>query len=253
MERAILDACVLWPSLQRDFLLQLAEERGFEAAWSKEGLDEVHRNERKKLVRRDGLPREKAKDRADKLIGNMRGGFARAEITGYEHREGGYGLPDPKDEHVVAAAEQAGIRTIVTENAKDFPADRLPKGIEIVSARDFAARVVGENRPQALRAVEQIAARSGRQGPKMSVSDVIDQLEQRYKMTEVADVLRQARGSQRASVSFAQPPAERGGPQQQPERRRRGPRPPRLRGGRTEQRERHQERGRGGPEDPRTR
>lgn len=110
MERAILDSCVLWPSAQRDFLLQLAAEGGFEAAWSKEILNEVRRNERKKLARPGGVAPGVAMARADKLIRNMRGAFPRAEVTGYEYREGRYRLPDPKDEHVVAAATVAGSR-----------------------------------------------------------------------------------------------------------------------------------------------
>lgn len=255
MERAILDSCVLWPSAQRDFLLQLAAEGGFEAAWSKEILNEVRRNERKKLARPGGVAPGVAMARADKLIRNMRGAFPRAEVTGYEYREGRYRLPDPKDEHVVAAATLAGIATIVTENRTHFPARRVPEGpgvppeIEIVSARAFAGRVVRENPAQALKAVEQIAKRSGRQGPKMSVDDVIGQLEQRYKMAEVASVLRQARGSHEASASSAQPVAQQ---QRQTER----PRTPRLRRDLTEQRGGHRDRGRDGRdgrEGPRTR
>lgn len=250
MERAILDACVLWPSAQRDFLLQLAAEGGYEAAWSAEGLNEVWRNEETKWKDRGASPAD-ARRSADELIKSMRGAFPHAEVTGYEHREGSYGLPDPKDEHVVAAAEQARIRTIVTENDKDFPSDRLPRGTEIVSARDFAARVVGDNRVQARRAVEQIAKRSERQGPKMSVDDVIGQLEKRYRMTEVANVLRQARGSHEASVSLAQPATSRQ-PQRRTERRRGGPPVPRLARDRTERDGGRQDRGRGGRQGPRT-
>lgn len=246
MERAVLDACVLWSGSQRDFLLSLAEHGGYEAAWSTEGLHEVRRNEETKQLDR-GASATDAQQLADNLIGEMRGGFPQAEVTGYEHRDGGYGLPDPKDEHVVAAAEQAGIRTIVTENRKDFPPDRLPARMEIVSARDFAARTMKEDPRPALRAVEQMAARSGRHGPRMSVEDVIDQLEKRYKMTEAAEILRKARGPHEAAVSSVQPSAERTPSQQQRriERRRGGPRTPHLRGDRAEPRGGHQDRGQG--------
>lgn len=197
-----------------------------------------------------GVGPKDAENRANGLIRNMRRHFAGAEVTGYEHRVGRYGLPDRDDEHVVAAAEHAGIGKIVTENAKDFPADRLPRGTEIVSARAFAAQVVREDPRKALQALEQIAGRSGQRGPAKSVDDLIGQLEQRYKMTEAADLLRQARGSRDASASLAQPSAERG--TSRAERGRGGPRTQRLRGDRAEQRGGHQDRGRG-HEGPRTR
>lgn len=252
MERALLDTCVLLPSLQRDFLLEVAERGGYQPAWSTEVLRELRRNEERKLVKHD-MPPEQAGRRADRLIQNMRLAFPDAEVTGYEYLEA-RGLPDPNDEHVVAAAEHAKIRTIVTENRKHFPPNQLPQGTEIVSAREFARRVVESNPRDGVRAVEQIAARSGRLGRKLSVEEVIGHLERKNDMTEVAAVLRRARGSHQASVAPAGPTVEQGTPQQsRSERGRGGPRTPRLRGDRTKQPRGRQDRGRGGHEGPRTR
>lgn len=47
----------------------------------------------------------------------MRIVFDDAEARGWEGLEGTYGLPDPDDEHVVAAAVVAGAGAIVTHNA----------------------------------------------------------------------------------------------------------------------------------------
>jgi hypothetical protein len=75
-------------------------------------------------------------------VSQIRTAFADAEITGWEAREGSYGLPDADDEHVVAAACTAGAGVIVTHNLKDFPADRLPRGIGAVAPSQFARCVV---------------------------------------------------------------------------------------------------------------
>lgn len=187
---AVLDACVLWPNLQRDFLLSMADRKLYTPAWGNGILDEVARNERVKLSGM-GMDDAAAGRSADHLLRQMRTGFPEAEVRGYEQRVGSYGLPDRDDEHVVATAEHAGIGTIVTENRKDFPASRLPSGMEVVSARDFTARVVEQNSEGAREAVQAIADRSGRHGPKMSAEDVLGRLEKQYRMYEAAEIIRQ--------------------------------------------------------------
>lgn len=66
------------------------------------------------------------------LEDHERTAFSDAEVTGWEPLEGSYGLPDPDDEHVVAAAQIAGARVIVTANLKDFPSKLPPNGIEVI-------------------------------------------------------------------------------------------------------------------------
>ena len=51
--------------------------------------------------------------------------FPSAIVTGYEPLIGRLDLPDPKDRHVVAAAVRGGANVIVTQNLRDFPAERL--------------------------------------------------------------------------------------------------------------------------------
>jgi hypothetical protein len=122
---ALLDTCVLWPSLQRDFLLSLAVEGIYRPVWSSAILEELEDSETAKWITR-GEEEGEAARRAHHLIEQMRGAFDDAEVEGWEGLEGTYGLPDPDDEHVVAAAVVAGAGAIVTHNVKHFPQASCP-------------------------------------------------------------------------------------------------------------------------------
>ena len=91
---ALLDTNVLWPSLQRDFLLSLAAERLFRPLWSESILEELEETETVKLTRR-GLPAADAAGRAARLTRTMRAAFDDSCVTGWEPLAGTFGLPDP--------------------------------------------------------------------------------------------------------------------------------------------------------------
>ncbi|EIC08329.1 hypothetical protein OR221_1422 [Microbacterium laevaniformans OR221] len=191
MFTATLDTSVLWPSLQRDFLLSLAIEGTYRPTWSSAILDELQFHEEAKLVKR-GMPVVEAARRAATLIAAMRREFADAEVDGWQPLEGTFGLPDPDDEHVLAAAVIAGAGAIVTENLKDFPADRIPPGIQVLSAREFAKNTVALNPRLALAAVHEIASRSGRYGATLAVGEILETLRDRYGMIEAVDMMTEA-------------------------------------------------------------
>lgn len=85
MSTAILDTSVLWPSLQRDFLLSLTIVGAYRPTWSSAILDEFEFHEHVKLVKR-GMPYEEAAEGAGTLITAMRREFSDAEVAGWEPR-----------------------------------------------------------------------------------------------------------------------------------------------------------------------
>ena len=137
MFAAILDTNVLWPSLQRDFLLSMAVEGLYRPLWSEAILEELHLHEQLKLIDR-GSDEAAALASAERLVDRMRANFADALVTGWEPLDGTFGLPDCDDEHVLAAAVIGGAGAIVTDNAKHFPAELVPNRIQVLHAKDFA-------------------------------------------------------------------------------------------------------------------
>jgi predicted nucleic acid-binding protein len=186
---ALLDTCVLWPSLQRDFLLSLAVEGMYRPVWSDAILEELEFHEARKLVKR-GTDPDRAAEFARLLVEQMQVAFDDALVEGREGLDMTYGLPDPDDEHVVAAAVVGGAGVIVTHNVKDFPLDRLPGHLEVLRPPEFLLNTVALDPHRGLRAVAEIAKRSGRRGPALTVPAILDLLVQRYELTDAVEVLR---------------------------------------------------------------
>lgn len=187
---ALLDTNVVWPSLQRDFLLSLHIQGAYRAIWSEAILEELEYHEALKLVKR-GVDEREAEHRAQELIAQMREHFSDSIVQGWEGLDGTFGLPDPCDEHVLAAALVGGAEVIVTENLRDFPAELLPAGIEVLKAAEFARNSVDLSPRGALAAVDEIVARSGTLGPRLTRERVFDVLEVRYGMTESVRLMRE--------------------------------------------------------------
>lgn len=145
MFTALLDTNVLWPSLLRDFLLSLAIEGLYRPVWSETILAELEYHEAAKLVGR-GMARTEADLRSAWLVAQMREHFDDALVTGWEGLDGTYGLPDPDDEHVLAAAVVGAAGVIVTYNVKDFPASKVPAGIDVLAPEVFAHTTVSLDR-----------------------------------------------------------------------------------------------------------
>ncbi|MET8774068.1 PIN domain-containing protein [Nocardia sp. NPDC004654] len=183
---AVLDTCVLWPSLQRDFLLSLAVENLFRPLWSDAILTELELHEKRKLIGR-GTDPATAHRRACGLVAVMTSAFDDALVRGWEPLEGSFGLPDPDDEHVVAAAVVSNAGALVTENWRDFPASLMPTGLQVVGAAEFAANTCAVDPARALVAVQKISMRH--RDPAQTVDQVLAILATRYKMHEAVELM----------------------------------------------------------------
>ncbi len=186
MFAAILDTNVLWPSLQRDFLLSMAIEGLYRPLWSEVILDELHLHEQLKLINR-GATETAAQVAADRLLRQMRTAFGDALVTGWEPLDGTFELPDPNDEHVVAAAVVGGAGAIVTDNTKHFPTALIPAHIHVLSGREFAENTADVDPERAARALLEISAR--RVMTPQTPRELVELLVNRYGMKAVTDIV----------------------------------------------------------------
>ena len=186
---ALLDTSVLWPSLQRDFLLSLAIEGLYRPLWSTAILAELEYHETHKLMNR-GVPIELATARARRLLDQMSTAFDDAMVENWERLDGSFGLPDPDDEHVIAAALVGGAGVIVTSNLKDFPPQCIPEPVKVISPMQFAADTVAVSPDVAHYGVQILAARFS--APPVSVDEILDALTNRYRMVEAVELIRAA-------------------------------------------------------------
>ena len=113
--KAVLDACVLYPTLLREILLGAAEAGFYAPVWSARIVEEW----RRAAVRRDPLAP------ADVEIADATRRFPAAEVAVPAGIEARLSLPDPLDVHVLACAVAAGAGAVVTTNLRDFPGRTL--------------------------------------------------------------------------------------------------------------------------------
>lgn len=135
---AVLDACVLYPRLVRDLLLDVVTTcEVYEPLWTAEILEEMRRN----VVRDRRVP---ATD-ATSLVSALLDHFPEALVEGYESL-----IPtltnQEKDRHVLAAAVHARADFVVTDNIKDFPPSSWRAySLNVMPADDFLCLCLAEN------------------------------------------------------------------------------------------------------------
>ncbi len=123
--KAVLDACVLYPTVLREILIDVAGAGLFQPLWSQRILDEWR------------LAAERLGLSAGVEIALMMDRFPLAMATG-EADARGLDLPDPADRHVVETALAAGASLIVTANLRDFPRNALAAvGLKAVHPDEF--------------------------------------------------------------------------------------------------------------------
>jgi hypothetical protein len=130
-----------------------------------------------------------AAERANRARVAMEAAFEEALVADYDGFLGVcQGLPDPNDEHVVAAAMKAHAATIVTENLSDFPAELLSTlDIEVRSADHFIADTIALDVGRAVAAIRQMRLRF--KNPAKTASDLLLEMEANG-LTETVDILK---------------------------------------------------------------
>lgn len=155
-EAAVLDACVLYPTVLREILLGVAAAGLFAPVWSAPILGEWAA-----VARRRHGAGAAAADAGE--IAAARAAFPAAEVTIRPDAALAYGLPDPFDGHVVAAAEAAGAALIVTRNLADFPPPALaPHGIRAEHPDPFLLRLSARAPGRVAAVAEAVRARAER-------------------------------------------------------------------------------------------
>lgn len=161
----VLDACVLVPISLADTLLRTAEKQLFRPVWSERILAEtmtailrVHPNVDPKLI--------------EKRMWFMNETFPGAMVRDLDDLVSGLSLPDPNDNHVLAAALRGRCDAIVTANLQDFPAKYLDRfGLEAISPDDFLLNQLDlATRPVLDCLLEQAAAT---QNPSLEIEELL--------------------------------------------------------------------------------
>ncbi|MFK7937790.1 MAG: RSP_2648 family PIN domain-containing protein [Roseovarius sp.] len=115
--RALLDTCVIYPTVMRQMLLGVAGQGVFTPLWSARIIEEWQRAAQK--LGPDGMAQ--AASEATFLGLN----WPQAQVSYPPSLEARLWLPDPADTHVLAAAIAGSADVIITLNAKDFPRNIL--------------------------------------------------------------------------------------------------------------------------------
>lgn len=151
--KAVLDTCVMYPTVMREMLLGVAKEGAFTPLWSARILEEWQRAAAK--LGPDGV----AQAGAEAVL--LSRDWPKSEVTWPPSLEARLWLPDPADVHVLAAAVAGHADVIITVNAKDFPRGVL--GEEGVSRSDPDAFLMGVHAADpacVVRAADQVLARA---------------------------------------------------------------------------------------------
>jgi len=124
--RAVLDACVLYPTVLREILMGCAAQGLYEPLFSERILREWVRATAKLG------PVQQAFAEGEAAL--LRARFPKAILREHSHIEARLMLPDPNDLHVLAVAIGGSADAIVTFNAADFPRHILAE--EGIARRD---------------------------------------------------------------------------------------------------------------------
>lgn len=144
--KAVIDACVLYPTVLREIVLGVARAGLIAPLWSDRLLEEWART-----AARHGGAADAALARGE--IAALSAAFPGARIAHDPATEAALWLPDAGDIHVFATALAGGAEAIITLNLRDFPRSELaPHGVEAIHP-DACLSALWLQRPEAVAGV----------------------------------------------------------------------------------------------------
>lgn len=153
--KALLDACVLFPTVLRQVLIGAAGEGLYQPLWSARILEEWARATIKLGPGAETVARGE--------VAALTMGWPRAMVTVPEALMARLWLPDPDDVHVLAAAIAGHAELILTFNAADFPRHLLAEeGLQRLDPDQFLMALADRNPDAIARVCEQVRAEAER-------------------------------------------------------------------------------------------
>jgi hypothetical protein len=153
--RALLDACVLYPTVLREMLLGCAGAGLYAPLWSERILEEWARAAGKLGPGQEAIARGE--------VAAARAAFPGAMVAVAPGVERRLWLPDPDDVHVLAAAVAGSADAIVTMNAADFPRGVLAEeGLVRIDPDHFLLSLWERDRAAVGAIADTVAARATR-------------------------------------------------------------------------------------------
>ena len=143
--KALLDACVLYPTVMREMLIGAASAGLFTPLWSPRILGEWRRAAAKLGPGQETI--------AQGEIAALDALWPLASVTPRAGDEARLWLPDHNDVHVLAAAIAGSADVIVTLNTKDFPRHTLAEEGLAREVPDLFLRDLFAKHPRAISAV----------------------------------------------------------------------------------------------------
>lgn len=164
--RAILDANVLYPTILREILCDLAQDGRFTALWSERILAEWH-HAAKRIDPVNGTV-------AGAEIAMLRLRFPDAILPDDGQAAIDLNFPDPADRHVAEAALAGDASLIVTANLRDFPKRLMAGlGLQAIHPDAFLLDRFRDDPAPVMRAVQAACDKAVRLGGDMTPAQML--------------------------------------------------------------------------------
>ncbi|MFN3724492.1 MAG: RSP_2648 family PIN domain-containing protein [Paracoccaceae bacterium] len=147
--RAVLDACVLYPTVLREILMGCAAVGLYAPLFSERILNEWVRATAKLG------PEQQVFANGEAVM--LRANFPKAMVRAHANIEARLMLPDPDDVHVLAVAIGGSADCIITSNAVDFPRHLLAEeGVQRCDPDGFLCTLLAQNQTAVAQVVSQV-------------------------------------------------------------------------------------------------